>query len=88
MANDELGVTVVYSIASASMSLISVANGDIDFYLATSLEPEDMAAIVPILQGAGAIVTTLDGRPWTIDEPSILTANPVLHADLLEYLNS
>ncbi|HEX9722231.1 MAG TPA: inositol monophosphatase [Candidatus Paceibacterota bacterium] len=88
LEHDTEGVTCLYRIASASRSLLAVATGDWDFYGATSLEPEDMAAAVPILQGAGAVVTTIDGRPWTIDEPSILAANPVLHKDLLQYLNS
>jgi len=89
---DELGVTCTYRIGSAAMGLVAVATGDRhegwDFYIATSLQPEDMAAAVPIIIGAGGTVTTLDGRPWTIAEPSILAANPVLHEDLLAYLNS
>ncbi|MBI2098083.1 MAG: hypothetical protein HYT49_00260 [Candidatus Wildermuthbacteria bacterium] len=86
--HDTAGVTCVYRIASASMSLAAVATGDWDFYGATSAESEDLSAMVPILKGTGAVVTTLDGRPWTIKEPSILTANSVLHGDLLQYLNS
>ncbi len=88
LEHDTQGVTCVYNIGCASMALMGVATGEWDFYCATSLEPEDMAAAVPILQGAEAVVTTLDGRPWTIKEPSILTANPLLHGDLLQYLNS
>lgn len=92
LEQDGIGVTCGYRMGSASMGLVAVAIGDRrvgwDFYLATSLQPEDMAATVPIIIGAGGAVTTLDGRPWTIEEPSILAANPVLHADLLTYLNS
>src|SRR3989344_7230706 len=86
------GVTCPYNIGSTSMSLCAVAIGGRregwDFYVATSLHPEDMAATFPIIIGAGGAVTTLDGRAWTIAEPSILAANPVLHEDLLAYLNS
>jgi myo-inositol-1(or 4)-monophosphatase len=86
--HDTNGVTCLYRIASASMSLAAVVNGDWDFYGATSLEPEDMAAMVPILTGAGALVTAINGGVWAIKEPSILAANPTLHADLLQYLRT
>ena len=69
-----------YSCASVPLAL--VASGQMQAYLATSLEPEDMAASVIVIQEAGGVVTTLDGRPWKIGESSILAANAVLHAKL------
>lgn len=48
------------------------------------LEIEDTAAAEVILHEAGAIVTTLDGRKRRLGDRSILAANPVLHAKLLE----
>ena len=62
--------------------LAMVVSGQTQAYLATSLEPEDMAAAVIVIQEAGGIVTTLDGRPWRIGESSILAANHVLHSEL------
>lgn len=83
---DQGGVGCVMRHACASVPLVLVASGKMHAYLATALEPEDMAAAVIIIQEAGGVVTTRDGRPWKIGEPSILAANPVLHAKLLEMI--
>jgi myo-inositol-1(or 4)-monophosphatase len=69
----------------ASMPLVFVARGMLQAYFATSLEPEDMAAAVAIIRAAGGKVTNHAGEEWTIKDPSILTANPVLHAKLGEF---
>ena len=38
------------------------------------------------LREAGAVVTDADGEPWTPHGSSICTANPTLHAEMLEVL--
>ena len=80
------GITCALSSGCASALLSLVACGKLHAYLALSLEPWDMAASAVITSEAGATVTTIDGRPWTIQEPSILVAHPSLHAPLLNLL--
>ena len=80
----------------ASVPICMTASGVIPAYLATSLEPEDMAAGAVINMAAGNVVTNLKGEPWTplvreggklipTDE-GILIANPTLHRKLLEVI--
>ena len=80
----------------ASVPICMTASGIIPAYLATSLEPEDMAAGVVINLAAGNVVTNLKGEPWIplvreggklipTDE-GILIANPTLHRKLLEVI--
>ncbi len=68
----------------ASVPLMLVASGRLHAYCAMWLEIEDTAAAEVILPEAGAIVTRLDGRKRRLGDRSILAANPVLHAKLLE----
>lgn len=82
------GITCPFMTACATVPLAFVAEGKMHAYLATALEPEDMAAAVCIIREAGGMVTDLAGKEWDIDEMSILAANPVLHRKLMEFLNS
>ena len=81
-AHGENGVTISMSTGCASVPLALVASGVLHAYLATSLEPEDMAASVVLIREAGGVVTNLSGHPWNVGDASILAANPVLHAEL------
>jgi histidinol phosphatase-like enzyme (inositol monophosphatase family) len=63
-----------------------LAEGHIDAVLQTGLDIYDIAATVPIVTGAGGIVTGLDGGP-AIHARTILTCgDPALHAVLLPLL--
>lgn len=63
-----------------------LAEGHIDAVLQTGLDIYDIAATVPIVTGAGGIVTGLDGGP-AIRSGTILTCgDPNLHAELLPLL--
>ncbi len=44
-------------------SYCMLAAGHVDLVIETDLKPHDIAALVPIIRGAGGIVTTWDGRP-------------------------
>ncbi len=83
----ESGITVCLNTGCASVPLVLVASGVLHAYLATSLAPEDMAAAVAIIRGAGGKVTNLQGEKWTIKDPSIFAANPILHEKLSRFLN-
>jgi len=91
-------ITVPFSFGCASVPLCQVSSGKpnsklplvgrMNAYLALSLEPWDMAAQVPIIRGAGGKVTHLSGKEWQFSgymqgDPSILTANPILHQRIL-----
>jgi myo-inositol-1(or 4)-monophosphatase len=65
--------------------LALVASGGLDAYLATSLNPEDMAAAVVIIREAGGKVTNLKSFEWKLGDESILAANPELHKKLFEF---
>ena len=80
------GVTCACIGFCASVPLCLVASGVIHAYLATSLNPEDMASGVIIIREAGGKVTNLKGEEWQLGNESILAANPVLHQKLVDFL--
>ncbi|PIR88021.1 MAG: hypothetical protein COU10_01420 [Candidatus Harrisonbacteria bacterium CG10_big_fil_rev_8_21_14_0_10_45_28] len=80
------GITCFLSTGCASVPLSLVARGTLDAYLATSLEPEDMAAAVVIIREAGGKVTNLQGKEWQLGDKSILATNPYLHKKLIKFL--
>lgn len=86
MAEDGISGTVNFGCASVTLCL--VGSGRLDAFLATSLEPEDMAAAVPILRGAGTKVTNLSGKEWQLGDKSILAANSELHQKLFNFLQT
>ena len=79
------GATYAPSSGCATAGLMSVANGELDAYIAVGLGPEDMTAAVPIIRGAGGKVTAIDGTEWHPHCGSILASNLVLHQKLLEF---
>ncbi len=85
MAKD--GITCPFCTGCASVCLALVASGGLDAYLATSLNPEDMAAAVVIIREAGGKVTELKGKEWQLGDASILAANPNLHKNLSEFFH-
>ncbi len=80
------GITCAMTTGCASVPLVLVAKGVLHAYLATSLEPEDMAAAVCIIREAGGKVTNLEGKKWQLGDVSILAANPELHEKLFQFL--
>lgn len=67
----------------ASVPLALVASGKMHAYAAMQLQLEDMAPGVLHVREAGGTVTDIKGNKWN-GQQSILAANPVLHAKLLE----
>ena len=47
----------------------------------------DHAAGVALVRAAGGVVTELDGRPWSVQTRSTLTAAPGAHEEVLEILD-
>ena len=69
---------------SAAIDLTHVAAGRADGFWEFGLQPWDMAAGVLIATEAGAIVTDVEGRPWSVETWHVVAANPTLHPVLLE----
>jgi myo-inositol-1(or 4)-monophosphatase len=77
----------VRRLGSAALDLVYVAAGRLDGFWEIRLNAWDVAAGALIAQEAGALVTDVRGGPDFISKPqSVLAANPVLHAKMLEVL--
>ena len=60
-----------------------VAEGIVDVAVEPQLFPWDMAALIPIIEEAGGVVTALDGTPPMIGG-NALSSNGQLHGKLLD----
>ena len=63
-----------------------VAEGALDFSVEPELAVWDMAALIPIVQEAGGIATSLTGGESLV-EKSLITSNGLLHPQLLKVFN-
>ena len=70
---------------TACMAYGLLASGRTDVALDTGFKVHDFAPYVPIVEGAGGIITDWEGRPLTLDSgPRILaTGDPERHAEAL-----
>jgi len=66
-----------------------LASGHIDLVVEAGLQPYDAMALVPVIKGAGGIVTGWDGEEITLnwDGRIIAAATPKLHTEVLSVLN-
>lgn len=75
----------VRRLGSAALNLAYIADGRLDGYWATSINPWDVAAGVLLVQEAGGIITDLVGNPYSILDQKILTSATLdLHRQLME----
>jgi myo-inositol-1(or 4)-monophosphatase len=63
-----------------------VAMGFIDLMIEGRLAPWDVAALIPILEGAGGIVTDWDGKPFVIGASVIAAGDKRAHAEAVAIL--
>ncbi len=72
-----------YSMDAYAYGLLAM--GEIDVVLETSLQRHDYAALVPVIEGAGGVITNWRGEPpGTDDRGEVLAAaTPALHATAL-----
>jgi myo-inositol-1(or 4)-monophosphatase len=69
---------------STTLALPYVAAGRVSAYVLFWTSALHVAAGAVLALEAGAVVTDIDGRPWTLDADSIVaSATARLHADLL-----
>lgn len=69
---------------SAALDLAYVACGRLDGFWEIGLKPWDMAAGVLMIQEAGGIVTDFEGKDKFMETGNVLTANPKLHALMVD----
>jgi myo-inositol-1(or 4)-monophosphatase len=79
-------VQQIKCMGSASSDLASIASGKIDAYIHFNLKPWDVAAASLIIEKAGGIVSTADGKKWNIFSPNIFATNNLLHTSLLRLI--
>lgn len=62
-----------------------VASGHADAMIEVGIQPYDVLALVPVIEGAGGVVSDWQGRPLGLegDGTFLAAATPALHADLL-----
>ena len=67
-------------------ALALIAQGGIDVMVESCLMPYDILPLVPIIEGAGGVVTDLEGRTPLAGGTVIAAASPALHAAALEIM--
>lgn len=65
-----------------------LAMGQVDVATDANLNPYDILPLIPIIQGAGGIVTTAAGGDASMGGFVIASANQALHEEVLEIVNS
>jgi myo-inositol-1(or 4)-monophosphatase len=65
-----------------------VAAGHLDLVVETGLNAYDIVGLIPIIEGAGGVVSTWDGGPPTDGGRILAAANPELHQKALDFLNA
>lgn len=74
---------------SAALNLAYVAAGRMDAYWSASLKPWDMAAGVLLVREAGGKITAMNGSPFHVERPDILSSNgTAVHMELSNLLTS
>lgn len=65
-----------------------VAHGTIDLMVDSLLMPYDIVPLIPIIEGAGGVVTDLDGRSPLQGGTVIAAANPRIHAEAMAIMTT
>lgn len=65
-----------------------LAAGQIDLVVETDLKPYDIVALIPIIEGAGGVVTDWQGGPATNGGSIIAAGDRRIHAAAMEILNA
>ncbi|PWW07095.1 histidinol-phosphatase [Mangrovibacter plantisponsor] len=69
-------------------AMAMLAAGHIDICVEYSLQPYDIVAFIPIIENAGGVITTIDGRRAENGGAIVVSANEQLHEQVLNILNS
>ena len=69
-------------------SYCMLAAGHLDLVVETELKPYDIAALIPIVTGAGGVVTNWEGKPAQSGGRIVAAGDPRVHEAALKLLNS
>ena len=71
------------------MAYAQIASGSIDIGFDVAFDPFDYLALVPVLEGAGGVISDWAGRPLTQDSGDrlVAAANRKVHGEALDVLN-
>ena len=69
-------------------SYCMLAAGHLDLVVETELKPYDIAALIPIVTGAGGIITTWEGEPAHHGGRVVAAGDPRVHEEVLKLLKS
>ena len=69
-------------------SYCMLAAGHLDLVIETELKPYDIAALIPIITGAGGVVTTWEGKPAQNGGRIIAAGDPRVHEAAMKVLAS
>jgi myo-inositol-1(or 4)-monophosphatase len=69
-------------------SYCMLAAGHLDLVVETELKPYDIAALIPIITGAGGVVTTWEGKPAQNGGRIIAAGDPRVHEAAMKLLAS
>jgi myo-inositol-1(or 4)-monophosphatase len=67
-------------------SYCMLAAGHVDLVIETELKPYDIAALIPIIAGAGGVITTWDGKPAQHGGRIVAAGDPRVHEQALKVL--
>jgi myo-inositol-1(or 4)-monophosphatase len=65
-----------------------LAAGHADLVIEAGLKPFDVNALIPIITGAGGVITTWDGKPAEGGGRIIAAGDKRVHAQAMDMLNS
>ncbi|MCK1567178.1 histidinol-phosphatase [Bradyrhizobium sp. 173] len=68
-------------------SYCMLAAGHVDLVVETELKPYDIAALIPIVTGAGGVVTTWEGKPAQGGGRIVAAGDARVHEEALKLLN-
>ena len=87
---ERLKASVNWSVRDGGcISYISLARGFVDFCIDGNLDAYDFCALVPVIEGAGGIISDWDGEPLTITSGRLVIAAGSVgcHQEALKLLN-
>lgn len=61
-----------------------LASGFVDVTIESSLQPYDVQALMPLIEGAGGVITAWDGGNAQNGGTVVACGDPALHAQLVE----
>jgi len=65
-----------------------LAAGFVDLVIESNLQPYDIVALIPIIEGAGGVITTWDGGPAQAGGRIVASGDPRVHATTLSILQA